>query len=289
MFTEPSTIIRPEQELGEPNLQDFHVAQPPKSTIHQLCHSISLHFQRLQSTKPLERESIYIFNLVSVQLPALKITVKRSAYMTNSGGGNKMWHYYNIVKPASVKLHRMFWISKLFYWEAFRFISSVNFLLQSVTYFWNNKILKPHFNFYALISKLVSISIEANELIFVFKLSSMRIVKVLLKHEVYLRVGLSSLSCSSCLQKVVPPFHNLMFNTFSLRQSFSTLVAHWNHLGHFKNYWSLALTPRRSNIIALGCGLGTGIFESSPSVCNVQLRLKTTILQEPVHRSFYHY
>lgn len=28
----------------------------------------------------------------------------------------------------------------------------------------------------------------------------------------------------------------LLFNAFSLRQLFSTLVAHWNHLGSFKIY-----------------------------------------------------
>lgn len=56
----------------------------------------------------------------------------------------------------------------------------------------------------------------------------------------------------------------LLFNAFSLRQSFSTLVAHCNHLESFKNYRSLDLTPRGSNIIGLGCGLDTGIFKSSP-------------------------
>jgi len=73
-----------------PHLQDFHVAQPPESSIHKSCHSVSLHFQRLQSTKPLESEPIYVFNLVSVEFTALD--VKQLAYTTNSGGSNKMWH-----------------------------------------------------------------------------------------------------------------------------------------------------------------------------------------------------
>lgn len=109
MFTEHSMIVLPRQELyDEPHLQDFHAAQPPKSSIHKFCYSISLHFQRLQSTKPLECEPIYVSNLVSVQFTALDITVTQLAYMTNSGVSNKMQYYYNIVKSVGVKLPRMF-------------------------------------------------------------------------------------------------------------------------------------------------------------------------------------
>lgn len=60
-------------------------------------------------------------------------------------------------------------------------------------------------------------------------------------------------------------------------QQFSTLAAQWNHLRSFKIYGSLDPAPRSFNVIGLGCGLGTGIFKSSLSVCNVQPRLKTTI------------
>lgn len=92
----------------------------------------------------------------------------------------------------------------------------------------------------------------------------MRILNIMLKHEVYFggrAVKLSLLTKVGWLLSLTILF---MFNAFSLRQSFSTLVAHWNHPESFKNYRSLDLTPRGSNIIGLGCGLDIGIFKSSP-------------------------
>lgn len=65
-----------------PHLQDFHVAQTPESSIHKLCYSISLHFQRLQCPKPLECESVHVLNLVSVQFSALDVTIKQLVHMT---------------------------------------------------------------------------------------------------------------------------------------------------------------------------------------------------------------
>lgn len=54
-----------------------------------------------------------------------------------------MCHYYNIVKPVSVQLHRVFSVSKHFYCKEFQFVKQgVNFLLKWVMCFWNNKILK---------------------------------------------------------------------------------------------------------------------------------------------------
>lgn len=102
MFSDHTTWIG---IMIKPHLQDFHVAQPPKSSIHKFCDSVSLHFQRLQSSQALECEPIYIFYLVSVQFTAVDIAVKLLAYKTNSGGSNNMSHCYNVVTPASVKLY----------------------------------------------------------------------------------------------------------------------------------------------------------------------------------------
>lgn len=80
--TEHSRAVPSEWERANPHLQDFHVAQPPESSIHKLCYSVSLHFQRLQCPKPLERESVHVLNLVSAQLTALDDTMKQLVHVT---------------------------------------------------------------------------------------------------------------------------------------------------------------------------------------------------------------
>lgn len=133
-------------------------------------------------------------------------------------------------------------------------------------------------------------SMEVNTLMLVFKVSRMGVLNITLKHEVYSEAGPSSLSCSTAYKSwLLSVTICTVFNASSFRQSFSTLVAPWNHLGSFKKLLKPGSYPRGSNVIGLGCGLGTGIFKSSPSICNVQPRLKTTMLQEPVHRLFHRY
>lgn len=54
------------------------------------------------------------------------------------------------------------------------------------------------------------------------------------------------------------------------------LATRWNHLGSFKEQWCLGLTPRDSDLIGFGGGLGIRIFKSSPGNSNVQPRLRIT-------------
>ena len=57
------------------------------------------------------------------------------------------------------------------------------------------------------------------------------------------------------------------------------IAAQWNHQGSFYNEWCLGHPPRDSEVIGAECSfLGHGIFKSSPSDSNVQLRLKITAL-----------
>lgn len=60
---------------------------------------------------------------------------------------------------------------------------------------------------------------------------------------------------------------------YLLDQSFSTLAAHWNHLGNFKNYRCLGLTELPSE----GCGLGRLSLKTSPGDSNMQSSMTTMI------------
>lgn len=56
-----------------------------------------------------------------------------------------------------------------------------------------------------------------------------------------------------------------------------SISEHWNHLGSFKSPQAQIATPRGFSIIGLGWSLGTGVLKSSPSLRNVQPRLKSAI------------
>lgn len=60
---------------------------------------------------------------------------------------------------------------------------------------------------------------------------------------------------------------------YLLDQSFSTLAAHWNHLGSFKNYRCLGPTELPSE----GCGLGYLSLKSSSGDSNMQPSVTTMI------------
>lgn len=45
-------------------------------------------------------------------------------------------------------------------------------------------------------------------------------------------------------------------------QCFSALAEHRSHLGSFKDYLYLGLSPRESGLIGLGCGLGIRVLKA---------------------------
>lgn len=64
----------------------------------------------------------------------------------------------------------------------------------------------------------------------------------------------------------------------SLGQCLSALAGGRGRGSRGKTHGCLDPVPRGSDVVSLGCGLGIGMFQTSPDVCDVQPRVRATQL-----------